>query len=495
MSFVTALAFVALVPAAQAAFPGSNGRLVFATIDQSALCSTACKFDIYTMNADGTDVRQLTATPERESNPTWSPDGQKIAFVRRFESGGGGGIVVMNADGSGAQTVLPPQGVTALGWSPSQNQLVYKAGGPGEIFKLDLATGTTTNLTNSTLDEDVPEWSPLGDKIAYMVIGSEQDLYTMNPDGSGQTNITPASGEGGYRPDWSPAGDRLAFGYNGWFLMTSRPDGSDRTNLAPGSIIQTAYSPDGAHIAYVEADPNVTRTNNGAFLKIYDLSTGQTRTVPLPPGLTYYNDGVVNSVDWQPIPNAYPRPKGATPMRASLVPAYQPCSSPNSTHGSPLAFPSCTPPVQASGRLTVGTPPQDPVNSVGYVTAKVISADVQFDVSITDVRNQGSLSDYGGELESRLPLRVTDKDGGVAATTQDFPFWFAVPCASTADTTVGSTCSVVTTADTLMPGAVTAGLRAIWALGQIGVYDGGSDGSASTTADNTLFMDQGIFVP
>jgi hypothetical protein len=200
--------------------------------------------------------------------------------------------------------------------------------------------------------------------------------------------------------------------------------------------------------------------------------------------------------DWQPIPyTGYPRPKGATPTHASLVPAYQACSSANSTHGSSLAFPSCAPPVQASGRLTVGTPPQDPANSVGFVTAKVIAGDVQLGVSVTDVRNQGSLTDYGGELESRLPLRVTDKDGGVPATTQDFPFPFAVPCATTIDTSVGSTCSVVTTADTLVPGSTTAGLRTIWALGQVQVYDGGADGLASTTGANTVFEVQGVFVP
>jgi hypothetical protein len=46
-----------------------------------------------------------------------------------------------------------------------------------------------------------------------------------------------------------------------------------------------------------------------------------------------------------------------------------------------------------------------------------------------------------------------------------------------------------------VPGAVLEGKRAIWQLDQVKVYDGGSDGLASTTADNTLFMDQGIFVP
>src|SRR5690349_4715296 len=52
----------------------------------------------------------------------------------------------------------------------------------------------------------------------------------------------------------------------------------------------------------------------------------------------------------------HPRPRGATPLRAALVPAYEKCTSPNTRHGPPLAFPSCSPPVQTSNFLTVGTP-------------------------------------------------------------------------------------------------------------------------------------------
>jgi hypothetical protein len=46
-----------------------------------------------------------------------------------------------------------------------------------------------------------------------------------------------------------------------------------------------------------------------------------------------------------------------------------------------------------------------------------------------------------------------------------------------------------------MPGSVLEGMRAIWELGQVKVYDGGADGVASTTGDNRLFMDEGVFVP
>jgi hypothetical protein len=81
------------------------------------------------------------------------------------------------------------------------------------------------------------------------------------------------------------------------------------------------------------------------------------------------------------------------------------------------------------------------------------------------------------------------------ATVQDTPFKVTVPCAATADTTVGSTCSVNTTADAVAgAGAIKEGRRSIWQLGQARVNDGGADGVAST-APNTLFATQGVFVP
>ena len=70
-----------------------------------------------------------------------------------------------------------------------------------------------------------------------------------------------------------------------------------------------------------------------------------------------------------------------------------------------------------------------------------------------------------------------------------------VPCTATGDTTVGSTCSLTTTADAVVgAGAVKESRRSIWQLGQVQVNDGGADGVVSTTP-NTLFAVQGVFVP
>ena len=76
-------------------------------------------------------------------------------------------------------------------------------------------------------------------------------------------------------------------------------------------------------------------------------------------------------------PTGYPRPKGATPLRVPLVPAYNQCTAPNRVHGPPLAFPSCSAPTQTSQHLTVGTPDANgkAANSVGFLRLSVVPDD------------------------------------------------------------------------------------------------------------------------
>jgi hypothetical protein len=210
---------------------------------------------------------------------------------------------------------------------------------------------------------------------------------------------------------------------------------------------------------------------------------------------------------WLAFPNPYPRPKGATPLRASLVPAYKPCAAGNRTHGAPLAYPSCRPPSQESGYLTVGSPDANstPANMSGSLTVTALpgnpattadEADVRFVASITDVRRKSDLTDYTGQLQVNPSLRITDRFNGPGetGTVQDLNFAVTVPCAATGSTTIGATCSVTTTADAIAAGAVLESRRSIWQLGQVRVYDGGPDGVASTQ-DNTLFAVQGVFAP
>jgi hypothetical protein len=257
------------------------------------------------------------------------------------------------------------------------------------------------------------------------------------------------------------------------------------------------------NFAPAQVSQNVTVNVNGDFYyepdETFDVKLSNST------GAAIADDTGVGTIqnDEQP---GYPRPKDASPLRVPLVVAFNKCNAPNRVHGPPLAFDSCSPPIQRSQYLTVGTGDANgaAANSVGSVRYSVIpgdpatpanEADVGLDVSITDVRGKATLGDYIAELWTTVAIRLTDRFQAPPETTSDFEFHWAIPCARTADTTVGGTCALNTTADAVVPGSVVERARTVWELGQVQVQDGGEDGVGSTTSDNTLFLKQGIFVP
>jgi hypothetical protein len=219
---------------------------------------------------------------------------------------------------------------------------------------------------------------------------------------------------------------------------------------------------------------------------------------------------------------AHPRPKGASPMRLSMVPAFKQCTSANRTHGPPLAFPSCNPPVQTSTAVTVGEPTANgaAANSIGFIKISVLvgvpgppdDSDVILVGNSTDIRCQAGTAacgsanaadgaDYTGELEGNAQIRISDHFNAIApgggtdaATVIDIPFPVTSPCTATASTSIGSTCNITTSANGVVPGSVKDGKRAVVEIQQVQVSDGGPDGVVATTP-NTLFSVQGIFIP
>ena len=211
----------------------------------------------------------------------------------------------------------------------------------------------------------------------------------------------------------------------------------------------------------------------------------------------------------------YARPKGATPLRVPLIRRTRNARRQTGSTGLPLPGgtnpdrPCVAGPVWT--QLTVGTPDATPsgpaANSVGSLKASTVignpvtpadAAHLALQVSITECAARGpGLPDYTGQLEARTTLRLTDNRSGAGGneygSIQDAPFEFTVPCTATGSTTIGSTCSISTSADALQPGIAVEGARGVWQLSQVYVADGGADGVASTSRQ--IFAVQGVFVP
>jgi TolB protein len=498
-----------LVPSAGATFPGANGKIAFySTRDGNS--------EIYVMNADGTGQTRLTNNAFDDGRPAWSPDGTKIAFVSYRN--GDNEIFIINADGTGETQIT--NNTTAHdsdpAWSPDGTKIAFKSdrdnGSTYEIYAMNADGTNQTRLTNNLFWDTSPAWSPDGTKIAFdsLRITTGGEIYVMNVDGSGETRIGNQDGAG---PDWSPDGTKLAFHscrLDGchetsvqYEIFTMNPDGSNQTQLAgsPTYDVSPAWSPDGTQMAF--------RSNRDGNPEIYRMNangTSQTRLTN--------NTASDNSPDWQPIPTrGYVRPAGATPLRLSLVPTFQPCASPNRAHGSPLAFGSCAPPVPASGHVTVGTA------SSGFVKIKVLpgapgppsDTQVEITLNVTDVRCKAGTStcgnanttggaDYTGELEGNATIRLTDRNNGTTssggtdpATVVDIPMPVNAFCANTGSTAVGGTCTV--SAGPLIPDPCSCeGKRMVVGFSDFRVEDGGADGQVATDP-NALFLRQGVFVP
>jgi hypothetical protein len=292
--------------------------------------------------------------------------------------------------------------------------------------------------------------------------------------------------------------------------------GGNLTFKAPGDDLLCGTAD---HYEVVQSDDEITGANFSSQQAVAGApapaAAGTTQSVPLPsPRKSFI---AIRAVDEQgnvgPMAMAsqvagFPRPKGATPILTSLALAYQQCTSPDRDHGPPLAAGSCSSHTPASSALTVGTldANSQPAGFVGAVRLDVRpgntgtpanDADVLVTTSLTDVRKQSDLSDYTGELQVDSTLRITDHYNGPAqdesATTQDTSFPMTVPCSGTGGS-IGATCSLSSSFNAIVAGAVLEGKRAIWQLGQVEVRDGGPDGLASTTP-NAVFARQGLFAP
>ncbi|MDE0502868.1 MAG: hypothetical protein OXI86_02220, partial [Candidatus Poribacteria bacterium] len=159
--------------------------------------------EIYVMDSDGGNQRRVTHHPDFDLDPSWSPDGKKIAFVSH-RVGGTPHIFIMDSDG--VNPIKLTKGGLDPAWSPDgvKIAMTYGTGNDIDIYVMDTDGGNLTQLTNLGWNYH-PTWSPDGKRIAYVTSRRHggPEIYAMDRDGTNEVRLT---GDllVKYRPSWSP---------------------------------------------------------------------------------------------------------------------------------------------------------------------------------------------------------------------------------------------------------------------------------------------------
>lgn len=254
-------------------------------------------WQIIAMNADGSNETSLTANFGAYSRPAWSPNGQQIAMRMEIEMGSG--LAVMNVRRENGKLLgdTPVAVLKAFAdgprWSPDGAKLVYvttENGGGWVTYTVELSSAAIARVPGIPENATNPDWSPAGNQIVFAnyIDPAQQlnDLYVINTDGSGFTQLTNTPEVNEDEAIWSPDGQKIVFtafqkqadgNFNkDVFIMNRDGTGIARVTTDPGQDFDPSWSPDSKQIVFVSD----RHENNDGNYEVYVINvdgTGEMR--------------------------------------------------------------------------------------------------------------------------------------------------------------------------------------------------------------------------
>ena len=229
--------------------------------------------EIYAVEPDGSNERNLTKSSLGEFSPLVSPNRQWVAFLTA--SGPNVSLEIIGTSGEDRQQLTTGPGVhSAHRWAPNSNRIAYVAeiSGDPSLNIVEIGEKETMLLTAISGDE-IGDWSPDGKSVVFSVLeGPEQGIYIRNPDGVNEFRVTDTPD---YSPKWSADGDMIAFlsvrdGNPEIYVMNA--DGSQLRRLTDTGTAESevSWSPSGKRLLYVSEE------GGNKEIHVADLEAGTT---------------------------------------------------------------------------------------------------------------------------------------------------------------------------------------------------------------------------
>jgi serine/threonine protein kinase len=244
---------------------GGTGQIAFASNRNSRLPQ------IWIINTEGKEERQITNIPEGACQPAWAPDGKQLIFISPCERNedtypGSAMFLIPDVDAEAIEVIpMPtvPGGDYDPAWSPDGTKIAFtslRETNSPRIFVMDVDDKSVRAVTELFIRSLQPVWSPMSDSLAYVIEEGVGQIVILRPDGKIDELLQKPLEASDMHPDWSPDGKAIVFtryplqGSPPSLMAVSLENTEDRKQFpvytGPIPMREAKYSPDGIWLAF-----------------------------------------------------------------------------------------------------------------------------------------------------------------------------------------------------------------------------------------------------